>query len=338
MSHSPPIQILGHGLAGAILAETLSAAGFRIRIWDDDGTSSSRVAAGMYTPLTGRRLIPSWSLEEALPAVNRFYPRLERETGETFFFPRSTLRIFRSEAECEEWRTRGGGGYTFPLPPGEFPFRMNHGGCEIRGGGWVDLPRMLEALRHRRNAKEEWGKWENPGITIWAEGTRASENPLWREVGWRHAHGDILTLRIPDLAEDRIYNFGKFLVPLGNNLFRCGATYNWETLAPLPRTAGREELENELRMILTLPFETVEHRAGIRPVALARVPVAGPHPEYLDQWIFNGFGSKGVLLAPWMAERMRQRLRGESELPKETLAVRRIQRQRDREQTKKNKK
>lgn len=334
MPESPSIQIFGHGLAGAILAETLSFAGMRVRVWDDGGVASSQVAAGMFTPLTGRRMIPSWSLAEALPVLNTFYPALEKTCGIRFFFPQSTVRIFRSQAEVSEWRERGNHEFTSPFALDHLPFESPWGGCEIKGGGWVDLPVMLKGLKDVREQNGEWGTFKSPDLTLWAEGVRASENPLWKDVGWRNAHGDILTLKIPGLSGDRIYTFGKFLVPLGHSFFRCGATYAWDLSSPDPRPQGRQELEEEIRSVLKLPFEVVDHRAGIRPVAIARVPVAGPHPEKPDHWIFNGFGSKGVLMAPWMAERIRDLIQKGKTLPKETQATRRMIRQRDRERTK----
>lgn len=326
-----PIQILGHGLAGALLAETLSGAGLCVRVWDDGGPSSSRVAAGLYTPLTGRRLIPSWRLEDALPAVNEFYPGLERLLGVPFFHPLPTLRIPRDASRRREWEERGDRRYARDIKPVNLPFEAPFGCLEIDGGGWVDLPAMLDALRARRVTRGEWGEPDGrEGLTIWAQGARAATHPLWRELGWRNAHGDILTLHIPDLPEDRIYSFGNFLLPLGNQRFRLGATYHWERDDPAPDKTGRDKLEAELAEILRLPFRTITHQAGIRPVALARVPVAGPHPEYPEHWIFNGFGSKGVLYAPWMARQTLAALRDGGALPGDTRAARRIQRQRDR--------
>lgn len=330
MSTSPSIQIIGHGLAGAILAETLSAAGFHLSVWDDGGESSSQVAAGLFTPLTGRRLIASWALDQALPVLNRFYPELEKTSGARFFYPQNSLRIFRNAEELKEWQTRGDTRFTLPLDHAPLPFKCPFGGCEIIGGGWVDVPVMLAVLEQRRKTKGEWGKMGEADITIWAEGVRASDNPLWKEVGWRNAHGDILTLRIPGLPEDRIYHFGKFLVPLGEQRFRCGATYAWDQTSAIPLERGREELERALRDVLQLPYEVIDHRAGLRPVALSRVPIVGAHPEQKNQWIFNGFGSKGVLMAPWMAARAAACLQGNGDLPKETQATRRILRQRDR--------
>lgn len=332
------LHIIGHGLAGAILAETASAAGCELRVSDDDGPSSSRVAAGLYTPLTGKRLAPSWSLDPALSVLNRFYPALEQTLGIRFFHPLPTTRLLVSAEEQSDWQKRQQEQAATLAAPSNFEkeihsyFNLHFGAFDIPGSGWVDLPAMLDALRSRRVQRGEWGPPTTPpDLTLWAEGARASRNPLWRDLGWRNAHGDIVTLRIPDLPQDRIYNFGRFLLPIGDNLFRCGATYAWDIDSPSPRPEGRSLLESELRTLLKAPFQVVDHQAGIRPVAIARVPVAGPHPEAPDQWIFNGFGSKGVLYAPWMAERLLGLVLKDEPLPKECQAARRMQRQRDRD-------
>ena len=327
------IQLIGHGLAGAILAETLSEAGFRIQVTDDGGPASSRVAAGLYTPLTGRRMIPSWELDQALPRVRQFYPDLEKTLGLSFHHTLDTVRIFKDEDQRNEARNRAPKEFLRFCDVSHVPFHSPFGGAMVSGGGWVDLPIMLDGLTQRRKQKQEWGTWENPDLILWCQGAAAATDPLWKECGWRNAHGDVLTLEIDDLSEDHIYSFGKFLLPIGNGHFRCGATYKWNQPGPEPREEGKEELVSELRKSLKLNFRISEHRAGIRPVALARVPIAGPHPDHPEQWIFNGFGSKGVLYAPWMAERVRDLLLKGTPLPKETIAARRIQRQRDREQS-----
>lgn len=340
ISKNRSLHIIGHGLAGAILAETASASGCAVRVSDDGGPSSSRVAAGLYTPLTGKRLAPSWSLEPALSVLNRFYPALEQTLGVRFFHPLPTTRILVSADEQSDWQKRQQEQAATLANPSTYEqeiqsyFNLQFGAFDIPGSGWVDLPTMLDALRNRRELRGEWGPPTTPPeLTIRAEGARAACNPLWRDLGWRNAHGDILTLRIPNLPPDRIYNFGRFLLPIGDDLFRCGATYAWDIDSPAPRPEGRSRLESELQNLLKVPFEVLDHQAGIRPVAIARVPVAGPHPDAPDQWIFNGFGSKGVLYAPWMAERLMRLLLKNEPLPKECQADRRMQRQRDRNTT-----
>ena len=64
-------------------------------------------------------------------------------------------------------------------------------------------------------------------------------------------------------------------------------------------------------------WEVLEHKAGIRPTVSDRRPLAGLHPNFNNVYIFNGLGTKGVLIAPWMSKKMcNYLLRGE-ELPEE---------------------
>ena len=55
------VHIVGFGIAGALLARELLARGVRVTANDvADPESSSLVAAGMITPITGKRLKPTW--------------------------------------------------------------------------------------------------------------------------------------------------------------------------------------------------------------------------------------------------------------------------------------
>lgn len=324
------LQIIGHGIAGALLAEIAGQNGIRVSVRTDGSPSSSRVAAGLFTPVTGQRLGLSWRASDALPEAHRFYPDLERRLGIKFFHPLPTLRVFTCAKQRREWEEKPKADCVHPADPNARPLRAPWGAVRIDGGGWVNLPALLDGLEQRRKSRNEWGQIPNPDITVQAIGHQAARDPLWKDLGWRNAHGDVLTVKIPGCPTDFIYSFDKFLLPLGQDRFRLGATYHWDLDDPTPRPDGRAELEAGLKNVLTLPFEVLDHQAGIRPVAVARVPVIGSHPEAPEQWIFNGFGSKGVLYTPWLAQRLVAHWQTQRPLPKETQSLRRIQRQRDR--------
>jgi len=52
------------------------------------------------------------------------------------------------------------------------------------------------------------------------------------------------------------------------------------------------------------PFDVVDHWAGIRPASSDRRPLIGVHPKHKSVMIFNGMGSKGVMLAPYFARQL----------------------------------
>jgi glycine oxidase len=94
--------IVGQGLAGTVLAWQLRFRGVRVLVLDDPKPmTASRIAAGLVTPITGQRLVPSWRFSEFWPVAVEFYRRVERETGVMFFREVPMVRLFKSEAERE---------------------------------------------------------------------------------------------------------------------------------------------------------------------------------------------------------------------------------------------
>jgi len=85
-------------------------------------------------------------------------------------------------------------------------------------------------------------------------------------------------------------------------MFRVGSTYEWGTTDPNPTQDKRLDLEEKLRNILQVPFTVVLHEAGVRPTVLDRRPLIGLHPRHQALGIFNGLGTKGVLMAPLQAK------------------------------------
>jgi glycine/D-amino acid oxidase-like deaminating enzyme len=118
------------------------------------------------------------------------------------------------------------------------------------------------------------------------------------------AKGDVLTIFCKELSIDFILNKSVFVLPLGNHLFKVGATYDWLKLNDIPDTKAKEELIIKLNKIIPYPFQIVSHEAGVRPAVIDRRPVIGNHPEYENLIVFNGFGTKAVMLVPYFAKQL----------------------------------
>ncbi|RYD33523.1 MAG: hypothetical protein EOP86_13170, partial [Verrucomicrobiaceae bacterium] len=77
-----PILILGQGLAGTLLAWHLHWLGQRVLILDrEEADTSSKVAAGIVTPITGKRVAVSPGVEEFLPEAMACYQRTAAALG-----------------------------------------------------------------------------------------------------------------------------------------------------------------------------------------------------------------------------------------------------------------
>ena len=72
--------IVGQGIAGSFLYYCLSKAGTSCIVIDDNkSNSASRVAAGLINPVTGRRLVKSWMIDELIPAFEKLYGEIEKD-------------------------------------------------------------------------------------------------------------------------------------------------------------------------------------------------------------------------------------------------------------------
>lgn len=345
--------LVGQGLAGTALGWTLQERGYRVLLIDrGEETTSSKIAAGLITPITGIRLVVSWRLDEFLPFATDFYRQIEQTTDAQFFQLKPMLRFFVSEQEIEQYRQRSVTHFpelvSFPEPLAEEnEFVMDHGGFEMREGGQLDVPTYLRASRdHFCSANSfleadldvkrdleftaervELPRWNLAAKRIiFCQGIQGQQNPWFETVSFEGAKGEILTLKIPGLTERRVVHRGVWLAHWKNDLYRAGSTYDREHLDNEPTDAGREEICSRLSEFLKRPFEVVDHRAAVRPVIRGRLPIMGLHPDESRVGFFNGFASKGSLQTPWMANYFVDVLEGKQTIDKQLDLSRKLKR------------
>ncbi|QDT96623.1 NAD(P)/FAD-dependent oxidoreductase [Gimesia aquarii] len=336
--------IVGQGLAGTALAWTLTARGYDVLIVDRcEQTTSSHIAAGLITPITGLRLVVTWRLDEFLPFATEFYRSVEQKTDSSFFELKPMLRLFASEQEQEQYRQRSETHFphlvSIPEPLAtESMFEISRGGFEMRQGGQLDVPtylnvsrlfftqqdRFLEAdidplqdldFASNRISLPQWNVTARK--VIFCEGIHSQQNPWFKSVPFEGAKGEILTLKIPGLTERRVVHRGIWLAHWKEDLYRAGSTYDREHLNCIPTNSGRAEICSRLSEFLKLPIEVIDHRAAVRPIIHGRLPVMGLHPVQPHIGFFNGFASKGSLQSPWMADHFVNVLEGKIPLEKQ---------------------
>lgn len=325
--------IVGQGLAGSLLAWELLSRGQRVLVIDrDEPDTSSKVAAGVVSPITGKRLSETWRGEEFLRHATAAYRRIENATGQWLYRPLPLVRLLNSEEEVRRWQrkvTEAGGEQprgTLPLEIDESLYRAELGGFELSAAGWLQVPAFLEAMRQFllerlgyaigrlepedvKISRDEV-RWKNVTAEriVLCQGWEGSRNRWFDWVPFRNAKGQILDLVCEGTAsEKRIVNRGGWMLPLGEGRFRAGATYEWDFAAgeaSATSEESREELEGRLERLLKVPFEVTGQRAAVRPVIRRSRALVGWHPDaalYDRVGFFNGLGSKGVLNGPFIA-------------------------------------
>jgi glycine/D-amino acid oxidase-like deaminating enzyme len=104
---------------------------------------------------------------------------------------------------------------------------------------------------------------------------------------------------VEGLAPDVILNRGHWVLPTAPGEARVGATY---VRAGMSEGEGRAELERSARELLApRAFAVTVRESGVRVTAPDRLPVAGRVSREPRLGVLNALGSKGALLAPWLA-------------------------------------
>lgn len=323
--------IVGQGIAGSILAYALIKQGHQVTIIDKDGgAGSSRVAAGIYHPLVFKRTTLTWLSDVLFDYLEQYYPLLEKELNATFYHPTPYYRLFATPEERANWiKYRELPEYKSFL--GEdtdtlhnSSFSVTHGVGKLLRSGWVDTNTMLDAFKkffhqHATVIHEAfaYAELELPGVIIkyknieadaliFCEGYGIKQNPYFNYLPLSATKGQVLTIESSAMPTDGIYNRKVFVMPLSSlpsphSSYKVGATYEWTWDTEQPTDDKKADLINKLKALTTEEFSITEHKAGVRPSVVGRRPLIGIHPQHPQLAVFNGMGSKGIMMAPYLA-------------------------------------
>ena len=318
--------IVGCGLAGISFAEEALKHNKTILVLDNDSQSSSKIAGGLYNPVILKRFSEVWEAQSQLVIMNTFYAQLQPRIEQQFDYKMPILRKFFSVEEQNNWFAASDKPNLAPFLSTELHFKAykgiqaDFGYGEVMHTGYVDTASLLSAYRDyltnnnwfRLEAfdysevvvQEDYVQYKDIQAKhlIFAEGFGLHANPFFNHLPLDGTKGELFIIKAPGLDLDIIVNTSVFILPLGNNLFKVGATYNWKDKTDLPTEDGKTELVARIREIIDCDFEIVSHFAGVRPTVRDRRPLVGTHAEHDRIHVLNGLGTRGVMLGPAMAK------------------------------------
>jgi glycine/D-amino acid oxidase-like deaminating enzyme len=337
--------IVGWGLAGATLAWQLYFEKKEFLVFDSNKNYSTRAAAGMVNPIVFRRLTKSWNADLLMPYAADFYKRIEAVLGQSVVDAKNVYKLFSSFEDENNWMVKQQDDrFSHFLQPlsqnekienvkNEFGYGVVNTFGNLRTNDFLDLSKAFFKANSVEFIDEifnyETLNLENNtnGATqcehlIFCEGFDVLKSPLFGYLPLRPTHGDTLIIKSDNFKFKHILNKNMFILHVKDNLFKVGATYNWKITEPIKTEEGKNELIEKLNKFAEFDYEVVEHQAGIRPTVMDRRPLIGTHPNYPKIHIFNGLGTKGVMIAPFYSNTLIQNLINGQVLDKETNITR----------------
>lgn len=319
--------IVGQGLAGSILALELLKQNKTVLVIDNaDMSQCSKVAAGIYNPIVFKRLTQSWMADKTLPAMFDFFSAAEKLFDTKLIYQTQIARAFVSEQEETLWKKKAVNELSefvdAKIHPAknEYEFLNSDYGF-VTEAGFVDVPKFLQHTKEylvQRNSllnetftyegviiKEDKIQYQNIlcDKLIFCEGHLATQNPFFQNLKFKPAKGEVLTIYCEELKVDSIINKDFFILPLPEpHCFKVGATYNWLDLTDDITDKAKNILVEKINSVIPFSYKIINQQAGVRPATIDRRPFVGTHPVHKNVGVFNGFGTKSVMLAPYFAK------------------------------------
>lgn len=327
--------ILGQGISGTFLSYFLLEEGKSVMVIDDGKpNAASRMASGVINPITGRRVVKTWMIDDIMPFAQKSYTAISQKLGiENVAKQVSVLDFVPTPQMLEAFRKRiedDKEDYLSFLSEMDglrqsfnFPFNV----AEIKSSLNIEIWKLLAAWRaylQEENrlvtAEFNWNDCEvTPNAVIYndikaqkiicCDGISGADNPYFASLPFSFNKGEALLALIPGLSKKHIYKMSYTLVPLADeDLFWVGSNYAREYVDDKPTEYFRAVVENYLHQWLKIPFTIIDHLAAVRPANMERRPFVGLHPVYPVVGILNGMGTKGCSLAPFFAYQLTHHL------------------------------
>ncbi|AJR03356.1 NAD(P)/FAD-dependent oxidoreductase [Siansivirga zeaxanthinifaciens] len=318
--------VIGIGLAGISFCEQLKANNKSFLVFDDASQLSSTVAGGLYNPVVLKRFTPVWKCQEQLEIALQMFNRLESNLQIKIDYKLPVYRKFASLEEQNDWFTASDKPIlseylsstiiknTNPFIDAPFGFG------KVLETGRIDVKTLIDAYKNDLLKSQLFfdeifnydylvfneAFIQYKDITakhiVFAEGFGVTKNPFFKQVPLVSAKGELLTIHAPQLKIDYVLKAGVFLIPLGDDLYIVGATYEWKDLTNNTSKSAKEELLSKLNKLINCSFEVVNQVAGVRPTVKDRRPLVGAHSTIKNMYLLNGLGTRGVMIGPYVAK------------------------------------
>ncbi|MCX6209816.1 MAG: FAD-dependent oxidoreductase [Bacteroidetes bacterium] len=324
--------IVGQGICGSFMSHYLQQHNSKFVVLDEGKTTtSSKVASGVINPITGRRLVRTWMIEEVLPFAVNAYQQLEQQLHCSFISPKNIIDVFTTpqmKLAFDERLPQETDYLSNAIPSQKFENVLHDffGSGMINNCWLIDINLMLaqqrqhliqsnnlltelfDATQLQVSSNAVQYKHITAKKIIFCDGIGSTQNQWFNMLPFVPNKGEALLVQIDQLPRDYMYKCGVTIVPWQNNLFWVGSTYEWKFEDDKPTAQFKEKTIHTLQQILKTPFKVVDHLSAVRPANIERRPFVGLHPIHPSIGILNGMGTKGCSLAPYFASQFVEHL------------------------------
>ncbi len=317
--------IVGSGLAGISIAWELFLRKVSFIIISSPPLShASLIAPGVWNPIVFKRIVPTWNASELIKSLLPFYSRIEKILKKQLIYPLKIWHAINNTEEEKLWKQKQ---VLYPrflkdifcLSKENYPYLKENIKCgEVNDAGRLNISEYIfysiELFKSINAYAENYFNYDAlitdtdqiiydnilAEKVVFCEGYLVKTNPFFNFVKLKPAKGELIEIECqhPILPENSILHRQINIIPTGNKKYIIGSNYEWQQLDEQATTLTKDKFLLTFKQLFHTRYQLIGHYAGIRP-ASDRRPILGNHHKHNNIYIFNGLGTKGVMLAPY---------------------------------------
>ncbi len=319
--------IIGQGISGTVIAQTLEQNSQSYFIIDNNiNNTSSKIAAGVMHPMSFKRCILNWRGKEFFEFSQEFYLYHNKLLNTKNFKKIKLFRLFSSFEEQNNWVGKSASSiYSSVIGDKEKYFENinnDYGNGEVKKCGHLNVKLFLKSSKNYlektkkiitqtfvlKELRYDGNLFFYNGIyakqVIMCQGAHGLNNKIFGYLPIIANKGELIDVSTKNLPEFMLSK-GVFSLPQDKEIFTIGSTYNHADSYHGVTAFAKDQLLKSLEKISSIKdLKIIKQKYGFRPTTIDRKPIIGPHPTIKNMYIFNGMGSKAVLMAPLLAKEL----------------------------------
>ncbi|WP_203296151.1 NAD(P)/FAD-dependent oxidoreductase [Luteirhabdus pelagi] len=332
--------VVGLGIAGIAFCERLEQHGKSFIVYETGQNHSTTVSGGVFNPVVLKRFTPAWNGQQFLSESTPFYTSLAKKLKFPLFEDKTVLRVFQNREEQNDWFTASDKNTLAPFLDTDLvdlknaSLKAEYKFGAVSQSGRIRPNKLFQHFREYLQQKEQYaeevfqhtsllvkdGQLYYKNITakkiLFAEGFGALQNPFFPKKAMVPNKGEYLLIKAPDLHLQHIVKGTLFIIPVEEDVYKVGATYNRNDTSTTPTIEARDEIERKLQKMISCEYEVIDQIAGVRPTVPDRKPLLG-QPSSEPIYFLNGLGTRGIMMAPLLSKWLYDFIENEEPLPSE---------------------
>ena len=338
--------IVGMGIAGLVFSKTLRDHGKSFVVIDSPKQGATKASGGVLNPTVLKRFTPAWNTVEFVLKAATFYESLARDIGQQVLSGVAIHRILASVEEQNNWMVASDKEILSRFLSPEIIKNNNTAISASFGLGAVTQANIMKPyallkayqdfLKNHDQFIEAQFDYQELVVTktavqykdiratkiVFAEGSGVVHNPYFSIDVSPHGKkvfvgnkGEYIIIKAPDLKSEAILKGPVMIIPLGDDLYKVGASYGRDDYSTHTTQRACEEISEKLSKMISCDFSVVDQVTGIRPTVKDRKPLVGCLHSTKSVSFLNGLGTRGLTMAPQLAAHLYRYLEHDVPVP-----------------------